>query len=267
MSTNFAIERVEGLDYEFLTKIRALEPDVLAKIIGSTPNEEEDVPKLFQMAVPNRNYENTPPEKIIVRQLEFGMQNGLKVSYPYRGGKLDDARTNAPQTITSLESTLKNHFNDEYFLGRRLRKDWDILNQRETSLSLDVNNNPPDVGPINNYLVILRIIDRNLQFNQFGAPISVKKSDVASFGANGKVHEGGDLYVTTALDSNGAGNPNSINDCRTAFFVVTALPHGTKFLPFNIHLDLIGRDIRGTEYTIPIIIDPDVRHPGGSGDS
>lgn len=65
-------------------------------------------------------------------------------------------------------------------------------------------------------------------------------------------------------DSIGTADPPPNGNCRIAYF--TARKASEKFAhPFNINVELIYKtDIEGRN-TLPIVIDPDVRFPGGSG--
>ncbi|MEP0392495.1 MAG: hypothetical protein ABJ205_08725 [Erythrobacter sp.] len=125
--------------------------------------------------------------------------------------------------------------------------------------------------------------DANIQFNRSGAAISTSKEYESAFLEAGVFTKGSGQRTFTAV--NQIKNEEDKNDdCKFAYFIVDprdpqpkqnsgggtpdqAVVNSPK--AFNIHLDLIGPKSKKSEdkpkYHIPIIIDPDIRHPGGYG--
>ncbi|MEO1730944.1 MAG: hypothetical protein AAFR64_09415 [Pseudomonadota bacterium] len=112
----------------------------------------------------------------------------------------------------------------------------------------------------------------NLEFNSKGAPFSARGASDHMFKDCGKIMPDGRIVRNKSpfplLISDGDSEVidqaelKEEPDCRAAFFVVDAVQYG-NFFKFNIHLDITG--LFGTDnFRIPIIIDPDVRHPGGT---
>lgn len=121
-------------------------------------------------------------------------------------------------------------------------------------------------------MVILELpSNRNLRFNKEGTAISTSLGDKKKFVETG-ILDGANKLQRYGQVRAGANNLN----CRTAYFIVDASetdellrgdsdPSPTIPTKFNIHLDLGGRLGSGRPFNIPIIIDPDVRFPGGGG--
>ena len=61
-----------------------------------------------------------------------------------------------------------------------------------------------------------------------------------------------------------SGAPPLTSDCKIAFF--TAKKSSDRFAhPFNLNIELLYTSDTEGENTVPMVIDPDVRYPGGSG--
>ncbi len=110
--------------------------------------------------------------------------------------------------------------------------------------------------------IILKLRQKRLQFDRFGNIISTSKANTIYFGDPGLVDRKGNIYYRP---------PNAVDDCQVAifkFFGSQAQYDPVLGVPFNIHLDFesVSRinGVRDVSY-IPVIIDPDVRDPGGSG--
>jgi hypothetical protein len=56
-------------------------------------------------------------------------------------------------------------------------------------------------------------------------------------------------------------NPFASQSCRMIYFIGEAIPAGLPH-PFNLNIEFVY----GIDNTVPIVIDPDIRHPGGSAD-
>jgi hypothetical protein len=109
--------------------------------------------------------------------------------------------------------------------------------------------------------IIIRLTGRNWQFSYDKAPFSV--------GIDGAKSEA--YWQARKVDGQGRivapGTPTK--DCRLAFFVsdgVKALGRLRRYSHgFNLHLDLKYKNSENEDSFMPIVIDPDVRYPGGSG--
>lgn len=110
--------------------------------------------------------------------------------------------------------------------------------------------------------VILKLSGKNWQFSREGAPFSV--------GIDGWI---ADVYRRARrVDAQGTVvDPTAIQDgCKVAYLIADGqtasggTPRDYRH-PFNLHVDLIYQDSATNPSHMPIIIDPDIRWPGGSG--
>lgn len=115
-------------------------------------------------------------------------------------------------------------------------------------------------------LIIFRLSkDLDWQFSHDCSPISLGEQASSANSPSRK-------YYANArrIDSNGNGIPDDLDGCMVACFDcdgagLTKLG-GTGFShPINLHVDLVDRDRDGKIVRrLPIIIDPDVKNPGGT---
>lgn len=117
------------------------------------------------------------------------------------------------------------------------------------------------------YVVYVLQLDKNWQFSRDHAPFSTEEGMTNPIGAR-RCH-----YGARRVDPNGnqerviPGMPAKDN-CMVAYFVSNGAKAasgttGRYTHPLNIHVDLLfGAQDKGR---IPLIIDPDIRFPGGSG--
>lgn len=112
-----------------------------------------------------------------------------------------------------------------------------------------------------NCAIILVLGNKNLNFASQHAPFMVKRGYEDEYVGPCRVQSSGQIED----------NPNvKVDDCKVAFFVANTYKQhqGGDYnrVPFNIHVDLkIGvPDSKGQTPLLPIIIDPDIGHPGGS---
>lgn len=127
---------------------------------------------------------------------------------------------------------------------------------KDTHLSINFENMPPSY-------IVLKLSSRyNWQFSRAFAPFTMDRRDQGyhRFFDARRFNAAGDVIENSVLE----------NNCRFAYFTVDP----TKFVAnaqgefqhrFNIHIDLLEMDGSTIDSFIPIIIDPDVRHPGGNG--
>ena len=110
--------------------------------------------------------------------------------------------------------------------------------------------------------VILRLTGKNWQFSYDKAPFSIGPEGAAIPEA---------YFHARKVDAQGAivDPATPTKDCRIAFFV----SDGPKAIggleryshAFNLHLDLKYKNSENQDSFMPIIVDPDIRYPGGSG--
>lgn len=110
--------------------------------------------------------------------------------------------------------------------------------------------------------IILKIANDNLQFSHDKDPFSLSLEAFYP-----QVY-----YKPRRVDGQGATvEPGLVrHGCKIAYLIADgpaargATP-GPYIDPFNLHLDLLDKDSNGQDSVIPVIVDPDVRYPGGSG--
>ena len=114
--------------------------------------------------------------------------------------------------------------------------------------------------------IIYRLSDKkNWQFSHRKPPFSVGEEE-----AEAKAYF--EARRISAKGEEQSGDGPETHGCRTAYFVADGdLRNSQKPLPagytdaYNIHVDLIFKGSDGKPTYVPVDIDPDVRHPGGSG--
>jgi hypothetical protein len=183
------------------------------------------------------------PKKMIFLEIGLSMDDGnLSICYSYKGKRI------AAPSAADLEKEVRKYL--LRFPNRRRNKPR-LLSGAETPMSINGEKSR---------LIMLKLSENNnLQFNQGGAPISVALGTKDNFGGVFKIDNEGNFISSGALMGEGP-SPH----CKHAIFAVQAVPEQAPPLSFNIHLDLVDYDDNGDiNYKIPIIIDPDVRHPGG----
>lgn len=195
-------------------------------------------------AVSNRSYDDFMPELVDWRLLDIDIFNR---EFPATYTKRLIRRPQPPKGAALL-GLLKqlDAMNPKEIQGRD--PNWYPTGD-ETSMSLNV--------PKRSLVVLTLPKAANLQFNMNGAAFSCQPDHVELFGETGVLTPDGKREVYTAVNQ-GAKTPG----CQTAYFVAESSKG--KPVPFNIHLDLVGEGKEGNGFCIPIILDPDVRHPGGS---
>ncbi|MXO86564.1 hypothetical protein GRI38_11065 [Altererythrobacter aurantiacus] len=125
--------------------------------------------------------------------------------------------------------------------------------------------NPLSINLSRPQILVLHLHDSSaLQFSAAGSGITVSESDAELTALSGKlVTSQGETRIVLTPELPGEGSA-SFEGCRIAFFAVKPPSSGAPFVvPFNLHVEQAG-EIDGAPYSFPIVIDPDVRHPGGS---
>lgn len=213
----------------------------------------------------NHNFPD-PIDRVIWLELGFDTQGQESVLFEY---KLKNTDITPPGDRNELKDRL---IESRGTNNRRPPKSPPSKGNKETILSVNGKER---------LLVILEVNEKsNLRFNRDGAAISTRKKFLKFFeeaGVFNQKTQSVEQYSQVAFFSNQQKNPENL-DCRTAYFIVDAKQKITNIggddpspFPFNIHLDMNGpikqRQAGENNYYFPVIIDPNVRHPGGTGDN
>ena len=137
---------------------------------------------------------------------------------------------------------------------------------------LPVNDDPAPKGKYKSQLslqnrkycyVILKLTSKNWQFSRDKDPFSIGPGSVyfpPLYFEPRKVRDDGSVVTRGDI----------ADDCKIAYFIAdgaTANDLADSYEdPFNLHLEVVDRDWENNRSPVPIIIDPDVRYPGGSGE-
>jgi len=198
------------------------------------------------------------PNKIIFREISLKMSRTDPVSIRFeyfKSGRLDVR--NGFSDVQSFESHLLPYLDDRDVPNRTwTRHNRDGHSIRNTHMSLKCGE------PTIVVFKLRKIYD--WQFRNNGSAITVPETYV-----------GGPIFHSRTIRANGTIiDPDDLtggehNDCRYCYFVVEGSDTKEYAVPFNIHLELPisestdgGREI--FDYLLPIVVDPDVRWPGGS---
>jgi hypothetical protein len=202
---------------------------------------------LSDVRKPTRQYNEAtnPPPLAIIRKIDYKIQQGA----------------NGDELI---------FYYSDYAPNMRIRslQDFrDLLRRVSTSNADFVGSPSPPQGQYDSPLsldskgvltyVIFKLSDRHWQFARKGPPITI--------GARG--HGARAYFNAIRVDAQGMPDPTpgaEKDNHKVAYFIVDGrqipapypYPH-----PFNLHVDL---RFTGGAGHLPIVIDPDIRHPGGS---
>lgn len=116
-------------------------------------------------------------------------------------------------------------------------------------------------------LIVYQLSSKNFQFGSRGWPITVADKGYgkkAYFDAKRVFFRQGKIYS----DNGDSGDP-VIDGCKVAFFIADHMKANTEFTgnysdAINFHIEFYYDDDDKNRRYIPIIIDPDIRYPGGS---
>lgn len=203
-------------------------------------------PSISRLYFPKPKPDDVSIESIVCREIYIDIVHN-KLSFAYR------KREKVIRPASELESTL-NHMAKfgEIPEDADPGHDWDDHGVGKPVTAMSINLEKPS------YLIFLLRSPSNLQFSSTGTPFSINGNDAPEAGK----------FFFDAIRVDGANRkhyPSETNapGCKIAYMAVS--PKSDKFAyRFNIHVDLI--DLGGSNTsTIPFIIDPDVRYPGGSG--
>lgn len=112
--------------------------------------------------------------------------------------------------------------------------------------------------------VIYMLSNKNWQFASKYYPITIESKAYNKIGAYAEA-------ARISPDGTIVNDMDEKNDCRAAYFIANAQAayesrtNQTYEHRINLHVDLKFEDDDGKPLLMPVIIDPDVRHPGGSG--
>lgn len=207
------------------------------------------------LAVPSGNFADVDPRKVSYRRLERDKHGDLQFVAPFKAERV---------TSDNWQDVLAGYARKPAKDGGQC-KDFGAFDET-------VSQGQPPVTPLSINLeqpvfVLVHLDDNSrLQFSARGSGVTVDDYNAHLTALGGKlVTSGGQVEVVTTPEFPGEGSAIEA-DCRFAFFAV-APPKGSGVfaLPFNLHLEQTGQ-IGKVPYTIPIMIDPDTRHPGGGHD-
>jgi hypothetical protein len=110
--------------------------------------------------------------------------------------------------------------------------------------------------------VIIKLVAKNWQFSGAEPPfsIAIEQWDKGLYYEARKVHLGKKL-----------GKDAKQNGCMIAYFIADGAaayddaPEGKYSHGFNFHLDFVYKNHKSEDTYMPVLIDPDIRYPGGSG--
>lgn len=110
------------------------------------------------------------------------------------------------------------------------------------------------------YIIYLLSWERNWQFRHVKSPITLSntaKAKKAYFNSTKGDKRGNEIYLPAV----------KADECRVAYIVANAdkaFGDDREYIDrINLHVDMVS-DIKGKKHYMPIIIDPDIRYPGGS---
>ena len=200
------------------------------------------------------------PSKAIIRKIDMP-KNSKTLDIQFSTGY---AAITLSKTVT-IESILKKlsakvdpsaKIADPYPVGEGLLKDV------SSPISLDLEGDA--------YVIYVLDDTTSWQFCTTGSPFSIENIKDAS----GKMKP--DFYAlprrwgkkspddTTEVDQSHE-NDASLKECKIAYMVALSAGRGDYIDRFNIHLELIVQNKwNKVPILVPIILDPDIRHPGGS---
>lgn len=129
----------------------------------------------------------------------------------------------------------------------------DVIRENPPSSLLSIEDNPLDINAQQEcYIIIELTSDFDWQFSRDGDGITLKDNfsnrfvDLTHVFKDGSVIKGGSQMKP---------------GCRMVYFAVIDPPKGEH--PFNMHVDLLYPAMT-PEARLPIVIDPDIKHPGGT---
>lgn len=180
------------------------------------------------------------PQRVIVREISFLMDSdGLQFLYKDAGPAMPLPGGNIDMVIDHLAA------------GKPLR----LLGSGDVAMGSD--GTPLDLGVTGEPAYVVFKLDPRLnwRFSDNDPVISHKQAAEAA-------HYGGLRHVRP----NGSYSDKPVADCRIVFLIAKP-PAGEYKHGFNFHVDLIQKPHldHTKERILPLIIDPDIRFPGGSG--
>ncbi len=244
---------------ELINRVNNLPPtsEIFSLVNLDDPVQIEGLTKMAGFYVPQG--QNWSIDRVEWRKLEFAydQKNGFHIRYSRK--RQSSANAAVPSNDAELNDLLVSLQSECDDPGVTTAIDPEILPslENETSLSIGVEQEE-------SVLVVLTLPEgASYRFNRDGAPFSTIWTSLEKFGGCGILDASDEVKNYNRVN----GNLKDKNDLvRTAYFVITSLKD--QSVAFNIHLDLVGKKKRSSEtaeqeeYFIPVIVDPEVRHPG-----
>jgi hypothetical protein len=130
---------------------------------------------------------------------------------------------------------------------------------RGPSVTKMMDETPLDLNVDRPSAIVLAVPDRsNMQFAQ-GLPVSLKSAVSATGYCNLR-------YVRYRADGGAELASEPFAGCKAVVFFATNPPEGQAYgHGFNVHVDVVQRRPDGVTQILPIILDPEVKNPGGGG--
>jgi hypothetical protein len=206
--------------------------------INDAPSPENDLAPL------RVEWPYAAPERYIFRELSMKLEGGLQ--FFYKNPVL--SRDVPPGGLAKVIADILNPAPPAPALFAAAAAG---VGAEETPLDLNIHGDPA--------FVFLRLDPTlNLRFDSDEAAVSLKDAGVAD-------HYGGLRYVL----EDGTVQPEPATGCKLVYFAAKppVLADGEEYRHgFNFHLELVQVSPSATspDSILPIIIDPDVGHPGGS---
>lgn len=203
----------------------------------------------FEGAVPSSH----EPKQILVRDLDFNIQtnaSGIEELDFFYSQAYDPININGK---VDFDKILPNIANRTYALKSRRSEFIDDKSKNISSMSLN--------NKFNRYIVF-RLSNKNWQFASTYVPFMMEKrlENSGIFYQAGVVDPGG-------LANSGLGTVSPVYNRKTAYFVSLGAAGNANQVnypyphSFNMNVELT----RGNNsYIIPVIVDPDIRYPGGN---
>lgn len=209
--------------------------------------EEASFGPMIYPFFPTSEYNGPRPQYLIVREIDFELrgQEDLVLFFS-RGANID--LTNSQDQFEEIVDKVCNL--TFAFPATRPR----LTQPYKSTLSLS-----------NNRLsyVIYVLTKKNWQFARRGWPITVMLTPTGRYYGARRADASGYVGADSGQDIDG--NFTWIrDDCHVAFFIADGRSPAPDGDNINLHVDLTFRDLDQNEYYMPLIIDPDIRWPGGS---
>lgn len=191
---------------------------------------------------PPANYDGPMPRHVIVREITFAPRENELKFYFSRGIDID-----LDSYPDSFEEIVDKVCNRSFAFPPRPLK---LVSPFKSPLSLSNNRF--------SYVVYVLSENKNWQFSRRGWPITITKLPI------GRYYNGRRADKSGHAKADPGDFLNNRDDCNVAFFIADGRNPAPDGDNINLHIDLTFRDVGETPYFMPLIVDPDIRWPGGS---